>query len=70
MKDSLWLSLIQEPSDFSLVLLSSTTKENSFISYKPSATVQAIKVCLSSLAKRWLGNIFGLIVSYRQYTES
>ena len=40
-----WRSLIQESSDFSLVL-SSTTDEKLFIPYKPSANEQALKVCL------------------------
>ena len=42
-RDSLWLSLLHGSSNFSLVL--STTSEKSFIPYKASATVQALKVC-------------------------
>ena len=42
--DSLWLSLLQESSDFSLVL-KSTLSEKLFISYKASATLQVLMVC-------------------------
>ena len=43
-KDSLWLSLIQGPRNFSVVL-QSTTSEKLFIPYKASDIVQAIMVC-------------------------
>ena len=41
---SLWLSLIQGPRDF-FVVLQSTTSEKLFIPYKASDIVQAIMVC-------------------------
>ena len=44
-KVSLLMSLMQEPNNFSLVILWSTTSEKLFIFCNLSAPVQAIKVC-------------------------
>ena len=56
-KDSLWLSLIQKPSNYLLVLLGSTIREKSFTLNK--GFTLSMKVCTVG-PKNGLGNTYGL----------